>query len=74
LALAEIVGREETMANSCRYIAKALARQNRAAEGLPYALRAVEIFTRLKIDPESMDKAQATLRECEAGVTKISEL
>jgi hypothetical protein len=57
-----------------RCLPLSLARQGRADEGLCYSKRALEIYRRLQISPERMEKALTALRECEAGVTKISEL
>ncbi len=67
LDLAEALGQQELIAEDCRTLAASLAKQKRAAEGLPYAQRAVEICTRLRIDPEKLKKAQAALAACEAG-------
>jgi tetratricopeptide (TPR) repeat protein len=64
LSLSEKVGRKELVAFGCHCLAKALARQGRKAEALPYAQRAVEIFTALR-SPE-LEGAQQILAECES--------
>jgi tetratricopeptide (TPR) repeat protein len=63
LPLSEKVGRLELIAEDNRRLAKALARQGKKAEGLPYARRAVEIFT--KLGSPNLEAARATLAECE---------
>ena len=63
LPLAEKVGRQGLIASNCYRIAKALVRQGQAAEALPYARRAVAIYTQL--GSPDLAIAQATLRECE---------
>ncbi len=62
LPLAEGVGRQQLIAGNCRRLAKALARQGKAADGLPYAQRAVALYTRL--GSPDLAYALATLREC----------
>lgn len=63
LELSEEVGRKELIGSDCHRLAKALARQGQSQEGLPYAQRAVEIFTRLR-QPDELEKAQAALNAC----------
>ncbi|MFN8597303.1 MAG: hypothetical protein U0559_14125 [Anaerolineae bacterium] len=64
LPLAEGVGRLELIASNCHRIAMACARQGRQAEGLPYAQRAVAIYTKLRMS-ENLAVAQEVLKECE---------
>jgi tetratricopeptide (TPR) repeat protein len=64
LDLAEAIGRLENVGDDCRLLALTLARQNRHAEGLPFARRAIEISTRLRM-PDDLELALAALRECE---------
>jgi tetratricopeptide (TPR) repeat protein len=63
LPLAEAVHRQQLIASNNRRLAKALVRQGKAAEALPYARRAVDIYTPL--GSPDLAVAQATLRECE---------
>jgi tetratricopeptide (TPR) repeat protein len=63
LPLSEAVHRQELIASNNYRIAKALARQSKAAEALPHARRAVEIFTHL--GSPRLAEARATLRRCE---------
>jgi tetratricopeptide (TPR) repeat protein len=62
LLLSEEIGRKELIALNLTCLAKALARQNRAAEALPHARHAVEVYTRL--GSPDLESALATLREC----------
>lgn len=63
LSLSEQVGRQELIAFDCKHLAKALVCQDQAADALPYAHRAVEIYT--KLCSPKLAEAQETLRECE---------
>ncbi|TAL12768.1 MAG: tetratricopeptide repeat protein [Nitrospirae bacterium] len=64
LTLAEKVGRQELIASDCRRFALALVRQGKKAEALPYARRAVDIYTSL--GSPNLKYARAVLRECES--------
>ncbi len=63
LVLSENVGRQGLVGFNCQLLAEALVQQGKSQEGLPYARRAVEIFTRLRI-PDDLEKAQAVLKDC----------
>ncbi len=65
LELHEGMCHQEGIAADCRRLAVALVRQGRFNEGLPYARRAVAIFTKLK-QPDRLVQAQAILNECES--------
>jgi nucleoside phosphorylase/tetratricopeptide (TPR) repeat protein len=67
LSLSEAVGRIQLIGSNCRRLAKALARQGRPHEGLPYARRAVEVYTSLRM-PNELELAEAALKECEVKV------
>ncbi len=69
LQLGEVVGRKEFVAAVSVWLAQALARQGRKAEGLPYAQHAVNMFTELR--SPKLTEAQAVLKECEEGVQRI---
>jgi tetratricopeptide (TPR) repeat protein len=63
LLLAEKVGRQQLIGSNCHRLAQALAWQEKKDEALPYARRAVEIYTRL--GSPSLESARRMLRECE---------
>jgi tetratricopeptide (TPR) repeat protein len=65
LLLSEKVGRQELIALDNHRLALALLRQGRAAEALPHAQKAVEIFTRL--GSPYLAEAQAILTKCESA-------
>jgi tetratricopeptide (TPR) repeat protein len=65
LPLSESIRRQELIAGDNDRLAKALVRQGKAVEALPYAQCSVEIFTRL--GSPNLAGAQATLTECEGG-------
>ncbi len=66
LPLAEAVHRQELIARDSHRLAQALVRQGQAAEALPHARRAVEIYTHL--GHPDLASAQAILAECEAAL------
>lgn len=63
LLLSEKVGRLDLIAATCLRIADALIRQGKPGSARPYALRSVDVYTRL--GSAELDKARVTLRECE---------
>lgn len=64
LAGAEDMGRLEEIALNCERLALALLRQGRREEALPFARRAVDLYTRLG-QPSRLKEAKAILKECE---------
>ena len=67
LLLTEKVGRQELIASNNHRLAKALLRQGRAAEALPHAQKAVDIYTRL--GSPNLTAAHAILTDCEAALS-----
>jgi len=65
LALSEKVGRLELIGGDCRRFAVALVRRGKKEEALPYARRAVEIYT--KLGHSNLADAQEILAECESS-------
>lgn len=65
LPLSKNLGRLELIAADCRRLAKALVRQGKRNEALPYAQRAVDIFAQLGVASD-IEAARKTLKECEA--------
>jgi tetratricopeptide (TPR) repeat protein len=63
LPLAEKLGRQELIASNCCRLAAALAANGKEAEGLPYARRALEIYTSL--DSPHVGYARAVTQICE---------
>lgn len=63
LTLSEQVGRKELIASNCYRLATALTGQGRKSEAIPYARRAVEIFTVLR--SSHLEAARQILAECE---------
>ena len=66
LPLSEAIHRQELIGHDNHCLANALVHLGKASEALPYAQRAVAIFTRLG-DPR-LNSAQATLAECGGSV------
>ena len=62
LSLAEVVHRQELIADDSHRLAKSLAFQGKAIEAQLYALRAVDIYTRLA--HPNLAEAQAILAKC----------
>lgn len=62
LEMAEEIEQQEVIGWNCYCLAKTLTRQGKTNGGLPYALRAVEIYTNLR--HHNLEIAQAVLKEC----------
>lgn len=71
LTLSENVGRQELIASNCNRIAESLVQQGKSAEALPYAQRAVEIYTRL--GHPNLEYARGILLECESDPSGVTE-
>ena len=71
LRRSEAIGRQDLIASNCLRIAEALTGQNKLAQGLPFARRAVEIYMRLG-SPELL-WAQEIFAECEAAAKDEEE-
>jgi tetratricopeptide (TPR) repeat protein len=63
LALAEELGRKDLIGSNCSRVAIALARQEKPQEGLPYARRAVNVFSGLR-QQNRLAEAQSALKLC----------
>ena len=64
LSLSEKIGRIETIAFNCYCVSKSLVRQNKKAEALPYAQRAVALCKQL--GSPRLASSEKILAECEA--------
>jgi nucleoside phosphorylase/tetratricopeptide (TPR) repeat protein len=64
LTLAEGIERIELIGENCHQLASALVQQGHPKKALPYALRAVDVFTKLRV-PSDLERAQATLKRCQ---------
>ena len=67
LNMAERLGHVSLEGHSLVLIAQALVRQGRAAQALPYARRAVDVFVRADMR-EQREQAEELVRECEGKV------
>ncbi|MBI5082329.1 MAG: hypothetical protein HZB17_13670, partial [Chloroflexi bacterium] len=72
LPLAEKLNRKEMIAASCLALARALAKQDRKQDGLPFAQRALEIYERLK--SKDVEKARDALQDFRSASHKTSEV
>jgi tetratricopeptide (TPR) repeat protein len=65
LPIAEGVKRQDLIASDCLRLAKAIAKQNRSEESLPYLRRSMAIFSRLH--SKDLKEAQDLLTKLEQG-------
>ncbi|MBI5054345.1 MAG: glycosyltransferase [Chloroflexi bacterium] len=72
LPLAEKLNRKEMIAASCLALSRALAKQDRKQDGLPFAQRALEIYERLK--SKDVEKARDALQDFRSASHKTSEV
>ncbi len=63
LAEADKIGRKMLIAQGCDRLARAMARQGRKSEAIPYARRGVELF--VELGSEELQEARKTLLECQ---------
>jgi tetratricopeptide (TPR) repeat protein len=68
LPLSEKIGNQSLIAANCFRIAKVLVQQAKFTEAMPFAHRAVEIFSRF--NHPDLESVCATLRECEASLSE----
>jgi tetratricopeptide (TPR) repeat protein len=71
LPLSEKLGRQELIAHNCWMLAEALVRQGKPAEAMPYARRAVDIYTRLA--SPNLEGVRKILRECESSPSDVDQ-
>jgi nucleoside phosphorylase/tetratricopeptide (TPR) repeat protein len=67
LTQAEAINRVEIIGESCYQLAKALVQQGRLKEAAPYAQRAVEIHTNLRMRLD-LEQSTVILKRCQEGV------
>jgi tetratricopeptide (TPR) repeat protein len=71
LSLAERIGRQRLIAQNCHIIANSMFVQNKFVDGMPYILRAVEIYSQL--NNPNLQKAQTTLDEFRKKTREIEQ-
>jgi nucleoside phosphorylase/tetratricopeptide (TPR) repeat protein len=72
LQLAEKMGRREWVGSNCDWLAKALVAQRCYKDALPYAHRAVELFTKTSLLGR-LESAKTTMTECQRMVARKPE-